>query len=66
MIQIRPTVDPERRYSQKEAAEVLGVERHTIRRWEKDGCIYFQVRKAGRVKFTTGRQILKCWEACYL
>ena len=66
MVQVKPTCDPDRRYSQREAAELLGVERHTIRRWELDGCIRFSVRKAGRTKFTTGRQILKCWEANYL
>ncbi|MBQ8549867.1 MAG: MerR family transcriptional regulator, partial [Clostridia bacterium] len=46
--------------------EILGVERHTIKRWENDGCIRFEVRKAGRAKFTTGRQIIKCWETTYL
>lgn len=66
MVQVKPTCDPDRRYSQREAAELLGVERHTIRRWELDGCIRFSVRKAGRTKFTTGRQILKCWEATYM
>lgn len=45
---------------------MLGVERHTNRRWELDGCIRFEFRKAGRVKFTTGRQFLKCWGATYL
>lgn len=50
----------------KEAAELLGVERHTVRRWELDGWIRFYVRKAGRAKFTTGKQIIKCWETTYL
>ena len=66
MIPTKPVCDPDRRYKQKEAAEILGVERHTIKRWENDGCIRFTVRKAGRAKFTTGRQIIKCWEATYL
>ena len=66
MVQAKPTCDPDRRYSQREAAELLGVERHTIRRWELDGCIRFSVRKAGRTKFTTGWQILRCWEATYM
>ena len=66
MVQVKPTCDPDRRYSQREAAELLGVERHTIRRWELDGCIRFSVRKAGRAKFTTRRQILRCWEATYM
>lgn len=66
MTPTKPVCDPDRRYNQKEAAQLLGVERHTIRRWELDGCIRFEIRKAGRVKFTTGRQILKCWGATYL
>lgn len=66
MTPVKPICDPDRRYSQKKAAEILGVERHTIRRWEIEGCIRFEVRKAGRAKFTTGRQILKCWERTYL
>lgn len=66
MVPVKPVCEPDRRYSQREAAELLGVERHTVKRWEQDGCIRFIVRKAGRAKFTTGRQIVKCWEATYL
>lgn len=66
MTPTKPNCDPDRRYSQKEAAELLGVERHTIRRWENEGCIRFEVRRAGRVKFTTGRQIVKCWQSMYM
>lgn len=62
----KPTCELDRRYSQREAAEILEVERHTIRRYELAGYIRFQIRKAGRQKFTTGRNIIKCWEACYL
>jgi len=66
MVQVKPTCDPDRRYSQQEAAALLGVERHTIRRWELEGHIRFGVTKAGRRKFTTGLSILKCWESTYL
>lgn len=66
MVSVRPNCEPDRRYSQKEAAQILGVERHTIKRWEDAGCIRFNVRKAGREKFTTGKQIIKCWETTYL
>lgn len=66
MIPIRPQVELEGRYSQRQAAELLGVERHTIRRWELDGLIVFKIRKAGKSKYTTGKQIVKCWEASYL
>lgn len=66
MVSVKPVCDPDRRYSQKEAAELLGVERHTVRRWEVEGWIRFYVRKAGRAKFTTGKQIIRCWEMTYL
>lgn len=66
MVATKPQCDPLARYTQTEAARLLGVERHTIKRWEDSGCIRFQVRKAGRAKFTTGQQIIKCWEATYL
>lgn len=66
MINTRPKVEPDQRYNQREAAEALQVDRHTIRRYEESGCIRFSIRKAGRSKFTTGQQILKCWEATYL
>lgn len=66
MTPLKPVCDPDRRYSQKETAEILGVERHTIKRWEDEGCIRFEVRRAGRAKFTTGRQIIKCWQSMYM
>lgn len=66
MVTTKPACDPLARYTQKQAAALLGVERHTIRRWEEAGCIRFQVRKAGRSKFTTGQQVIKCWEQTYL
>lgn len=66
MINTRPAVEPTARYNQREAAEALKVDRHTIKRYEDAGFIHFSIRKAGRAKFTTGKQILRCWEAAYL
>ena len=66
MIASKPVCDPNGRYSQRQAAELLGVERHTVRRWELDGLIVFKIRKAGKGKYTTGKQIVKCWEDSYL
>lgn len=66
MTPTKPDCELDRRYSQREAAEILGVERHTIRRYELAGIIRFQIHKATNRKFTTGRYILKCWEAAYL
>lgn len=66
MTNTRPNVEPDLRYNQRETAEALKVDRHTVRRWEIEGHISFTIHKASRRKFTTGKQILKCWEACYL
>lgn len=63
MINTRPNVDPEGRYNQKETAEILCIDRSTVKRYEENGYILFKVRKAGKHKITTGKQILKCWEA---
>ena len=66
MTNTRPSVDPDCRYNQQQTAEALQVDRRTVRRWELMGHISFNIHKASRSKFTTGRQILKCWETCYL
>lgn len=61
----RPEVIQDGRYNQKQAAELLGVDRHTVSRYEKDGIIVFQARKAGGRKVTTGAEILRCWDSVY-
>ena len=66
MVTVRPDVPLDARYNQKDAAAILGVERHTIMNYERSGCIRFQVRKAGGRKFTTGKEIIRCWTATYL
>lgn len=66
MITTKPNVEPTGLYNQAQAAVALGVGRHTVRRYELDGCIKFKVRKAGKQKITTGAQIIKCWESTYL
>jgi predicted site-specific integrase-resolvase len=66
MIQTKPKVEPDALYNQRQAAAALGVERHTIARYEANGYIKFRVRKAGNTKVTTGAQIIKCWESMYL
>lgn len=66
MIITKPEVITNGLYSQKQAAEALHVERHTVARYEADGLIKFRVRKAGRGKVTTGADIIKCWQSMYL
>lgn len=66
MTSTKPEVIPNGLYNQKQAAAALGVDRHTVARYEANGLIAFRVRKAGRQKVTTGEEIVKCWQAMYL
>lgn len=66
MVTTKPDVNPIGMYNQSQTAAVLGVDRHTIKRWEDNGYIAFKVRKTNKQKVTTGQQIIKCWEATYL
>ena len=66
MITTRPEVELAGLYTQKQAAEALRVERHTIKRYEANNLIRFRVRKAGSHKVTTGADIIKCWQSMYL
>ena len=61
----RPEVIQDGLYNQKQAAELLGVDRHTVARYEADGQIVFKSRKAGGRKVTTGAEILRCWDEVY-
>ena len=66
MIISKPEVDPNGLYNQRQAAEALHLDRHTIARYEANGCIKFKTRKAGNGKVTTGAEIIKCWQGMYL
>jgi len=63
----RPAIIPEGRYSQREAAQLLGVNRHTLRNWEKNPAFTLPAyrRKTGKGKFYKGRDLLRIWEDHY-
>lgn len=61
MIVTKPDVHPDGLYNQKQAAEALHIDRHTVARYEAGGFIKFKIRRAGKTKVTTGKEILKCW-----
>lgn len=65
MIIDRPIVNPDGLYNQRQAAEALHVDRHTVARYEANGLIRFKIRKAGKAKVTTGAEIIKCWSGMY-
>lgn len=65
MIVNKPDVNEHGMYSQKQAAQALKVDRHTVARYEADGAIKFSVRKAGKAKVVTGKEIIKCWQTVH-
>ena len=66
MIIDKPIVNPDGLYNQRQAAQALHIDRHTVARYEAEGFIKFRVRKAGKAKVTTGAEIIKCWQGMYV
>lgn len=58
-----PKVSEKGRYSVKQASEVLGIHRNTLRNYTEAGLIKCGFRKASYRKFYEGREILKFWKA---
>lgn len=65
MIIDKPIVNLDGLYNQKQTAEALHIDRHTVARYEANGLIKFRVRKADKAKVTTGSEIIKCWNGMY-
>lgn len=65
MICSRPNIDPDGLYPQAEAARLLGVDRHTLARWEKDPSNPLEgfTRRSDRAKVYKGKALLKAWGA---
>ena len=63
MTATKPDIRLQGVYSQAEAARLLGVDRHTIARWEKDPLFPLEgfTRKGGRGKFYRGVQLMAIW-----
>lgn len=66
MIITRPDVEPSGLYNQRQAAEALHVDRHTIKRYADEGLIRFRVRRAGKGLVVSGSEIIKCWQSMYV
>lgn len=62
----KPMVTADGRYTQADVARVLGIDRHTVLSYERQGLLKFRVRKAGKRKVTTGAEIVKCWTYCFM
>ena len=65
MIITKPDVNPEGFYNLSQTARALHVDRHTVARYAAQGYIHFKRRKLGRVRVTTGAEIIKCWKMIY-
>ena len=57
MTKERPKADPGAWYSTKEAAQLLGVERHSIPR-----LLVGKIRKCSKRKVYSGKDIIELWE----
>lgn len=58
-----PRVSEKGRYSVKQASEVLGIHRNTLRYYTEQGLIKCGFRKASYRKFYEGREIMRFWRA---
>lgn len=58
-----PDVKETGRYTVKQACDVLGIHRNTLRNYTDQGLIKCGFRKATYRKFYEGREILKFWKA---
>ena len=61
MIPTRPDVEYTGNYTQAQAAKALGIDRHTIARYIKQGRLKSQIRKVDRRVIIKGRDILHIW-----
>lgn len=58
-----PKVSENGRYSVKQASEVLGIHRNTLRNYTDQGLIKCGFRKVNYRKFYEGREIIRFWKA---
>lgn len=66
MITTRPQVDYKGNYTQAQAAKALGVDRHTIARYVKQGHLKCKVRRFDKRAVIPGSEILKIWGAMFI
>ncbi len=57
MIATRPEADPTAYYTTNETAALLGVERHSVRRY-----LVGKIRKCNGRRYFSGKEILELWE----
>lgn len=65
MINEYPNLPDSGRYSIGEAASILGINRHTLRKHSDEGFIKYGIRKTNMRKFYTGSEINRYWKAMF-
>lgn len=63
MVNYEPPVSVGRRYTIEETSSLLGIHRHTLRRYTKQGKIKCSIRRSDNRKFYSGREIVRFWKA---
>lgn len=63
MTPIEPIVSDAARYSQREAADLLGIHRNTLRRYTEQNLIRVGFRKTNGRPYYTGRAIRQLWRS---
>lgn len=63
MVNYEPHVSKTARYTIDETSNLLGIHRHTLRRYTKQGKICYSRRHADDRKFYFGKEILRFWRA---
>lgn len=61
--ELEPAVSTTGRYSIEKTAKVLGIHRHTLRRYTDSGLIKCGFRRESARKFYLGSEILRFWKA---
>lgn len=56
----RPNIAPTGSYSVTQASALLGISRHTLRRYEAAGLVVAHLNQLGRRKYS-GRELMKLW-----
>ena len=62
MIATKPEVAVDGWYTQAQTARVLGVDRHTIKKYTVNGLLKSRIRRADKKELINGKQILQFWE----
>lgn len=64
MTPTRPNIDYTGSYTVTQASALLGISRHTLRRYESAGLVVAHLNKLGKRKYS-GRELIRLWQINY-